>query len=48
MRAELYRHAPEYQTVIKAGKDAQYLWFALRDWRGGESEGFFGGIGRVG
>jgi len=42
---ELFRQAPDYQAAIKAGKDARRLWFALRDWRGDDPEGFFGGLG---
>ncbi|KAI4227986.1 MAG: hypothetical protein L6R36_001997 [Xanthoria steineri] len=42
---ELYRETPDYSVAISAGKDARYLWFALRDWRGGNSEEFFGSLG---
>ncbi|KAK3987618.1 hypothetical protein QBC44DRAFT_270819 [Cladorrhinum sp. PSN332] len=42
---KLYRDAPGYETVIRAGKDFRHLWFALRDWRGGDSEEFFGKLG---
>ncbi|KAL8955996.1 MAG: hypothetical protein Q9193_006342 [Seirophora villosa] len=42
---KLYRDTPDYSFAINAGKDARYLWFALRDWRGGNSEVFFGGLG---
>ncbi|KAH7405682.1 3-hydroxybutyryl-CoA dehydratase [Phaeosphaeria sp. MPI-PUGE-AT-0046c] len=42
---KLYEHSPDYDDAIKAGKDIRYLWFALRDWRGGDSEAFFGGLG---
>jgi len=41
----LYTHAPDFEFAIKAGKDVRYLWFALRDWHGGESEKFFGELG---
>jgi hypothetical protein len=27
------------------GKDVRYLWFSLRDWRGGYAEEFFGELG---
>lgn len=36
---------PGFEFAIKAGKDVRYLWFALRDWHGGESEQFFGDLG---
>lgn len=42
---ELYRETPDYSVAISAGKDARYLWFALRDWRGGNSKEFFGSLG---
>ncbi|KAK4195279.1 hypothetical protein QBC40DRAFT_289296 [Triangularia verruculosa] len=41
----LYNEAPDYETAIRAGKDFRYLWFALRDWRGANSEEFFGALG---
>jgi hypothetical protein len=41
----LFEAAPTYRQVIKAGKDARHLWFALRDWRGDDAEGFFGELG---
>jgi hypothetical protein len=41
----LFDEAPEYKTMIQAGKDARHLWFALRDWRGDDSEKFFGNLG---
>lgn len=41
----LYEKAPDYKTVIQAGRDARYLWFALRDWRGDDPEGYFGNLG---
>ncbi len=41
----LYHEAPGYETVVRAGKDFRHLWFALRDWRGGDSEEFFGALG---
>ncbi|KND89198.1 hypothetical protein TOPH_06185, partial [Tolypocladium ophioglossoides CBS 100239] len=41
----LFHHAPEYERAIKAGKDARHLWFALRDWRGEDPEGYFGDLG---
>ncbi|KDR79794.1 hypothetical protein GALMADRAFT_241875 [Galerina marginata CBS 339.88] len=41
----LFNHAPKYKHVIQAGKDARHIWFALRDWRGDDPEGFFGGLG---
>ncbi|KAL9079297.1 MAG: hypothetical protein Q9157_001820 [Trypethelium eluteriae] len=41
----LYEKAPEYQSTIKAGRDARHLWFALRDWRGDDPEGYFGTLG---
>lgn len=42
---KIYDEAPDYKVAIRAGKDVRYLWFALRDWRGGDSEKFFGGLG---
>ncbi|KAK3175536.1 hypothetical protein K4F52_010181 [Lecanicillium sp. MT-2017a] len=42
---ELFSSAPEYEKAIKAGKDARYLWFALRAWRGQDPEGYFGALG---
>lgn len=30
---------------IQAGKDARHLWFALRDWRGENTEDSFGDFG---
>ncbi|OBT38723.1 hypothetical protein VE00_10763 [Pseudogymnoascus sp. WSF 3629] len=41
----LFKHAPDYERAIKAGKDARHLWFALRDWRGQDPEGYFGRLG---
>ncbi|KAK4103338.1 hypothetical protein N658DRAFT_565712 [Parathielavia hyrcaniae] len=41
----LYHEDPGYKAVIRAGKDFRYLWYALRDWRGGDSEKFFGALG---
>lgn len=31
--------------AIAAGKDVRYLWFALRDWHGGDSEEIFCRLG---
>ena len=42
----LFEQIPEYVKVIKAGKDARKLWFALRDWRGQDPEGYFGELGK--
>ncbi|TAQ88372.1 hypothetical protein B7494_g3319 [Chlorociboria aeruginascens] len=42
---KLYKEAPGYEIAIGAGKDVRYLWFALRDWHGGNSEEFFAGLG---
>ncbi|KAK0710253.1 3-hydroxybutyryl-CoA dehydratase [Lasiosphaeria miniovina] len=41
----LFTQAPNYERAIQAGKDARHLWFALRDWRGDDPEGYFGGLG---
>ncbi|KDQ58297.1 hypothetical protein JAAARDRAFT_78600 [Jaapia argillacea MUCL 33604] len=41
----LFDQAPNYERVIQAGKDARHLWFALRDWRGDNPEGYFGDLG---
>jgi hypothetical protein len=34
-----------YERTIEAGKDARKLWFALRDWRGQDPEGYFRALG---
>lgn len=41
----LYKNSPDYKTAIQAGRDARHLWFALRDWRGDDPEGYFGALG---
>lgn len=41
----LYEAAPDFKRAILRGKDARYLWFALRNWRGDEPENFFGSLG---
>jgi hypothetical protein len=41
----LFDQAPSYERAIQAGKDARHLWFALRDWRGDDPEGYFGDLG---
>ncbi|KAJ2903737.1 uncharacterized protein MKZ38_009389 [Zalerion maritima] len=41
----LFNQAPNYKRAIEAGKDARHLWFALRDWRGDNPEGYFGDLG---
>ncbi|KAL2060466.1 hypothetical protein VTL71DRAFT_9497 [Oculimacula yallundae] len=41
----LFSEAPGYEYAIQAGKDARYLWFALREWRGSDPEGYFGVLG---
>ncbi|KAI0893250.1 hypothetical protein F4806DRAFT_476349 [Annulohypoxylon nitens] len=41
----LYLTAPNYRHAIEASKDARYLWFALRDWRGDDPEDYFGSLG---
>jgi hypothetical protein len=41
----LYQKSPDFEEGIKAGKHLRHLWFALRDWRGGNSESFFGELG---
>lgn len=41
----LYQEAPGYRATVRAGKEFRKLWFALRDWRGGNSEEFFGALG---
>ena len=41
----LFDQAPSYEGIIQAGKDARHLWFALRDWRGDDPEGYFGDLG---
>jgi hypothetical protein len=42
---KLYTDAPDCKIAIEAGRDVWYLWFALRDWHGGNSEVFFGELG---
>ena len=42
---ELFKQAPDFKRAIRAGKDARHLWFALRDWRGQDPEGYFGDLG---
>ncbi|KAJ7758528.1 hypothetical protein DFH07DRAFT_868009 [Mycena maculata] len=37
--------APEYIPIVKAGKDARHIWFALKAWRGEDPEGYFGTLG---
>jgi hypothetical protein len=32
----------DYKLAIQAGKDARHIWFALRDWRVEDTEGYFG------
>ncbi|KAL8407555.1 hypothetical protein RB594_006399 [Gaeumannomyces avenae] len=41
----LFSQAPDYERAIQAGKDARHLWFALREWRGEDPEGYFGNLG---
>ncbi|TVY93158.1 hypothetical protein LAWI1_G000863 [Lachnellula willkommii] len=41
----LFDQVPDCERAIQAGKDARHLWFALRDWRGDDSEGYFGDLG---
>ncbi|KAF8850149.1 hypothetical protein BDZ45DRAFT_603270 [Acephala macrosclerotiorum] len=36
---------PNYERIIQAGKDARHLWFALREWRADDPEGYFGNLG---
>ncbi|KAL8296266.1 hypothetical protein RB600_001647 [Gaeumannomyces tritici] len=41
----LFNQAHNYERAIQAGKDARHLWFALREWRGEDPEGYFGSLG---
>ena len=41
----LFNHAPDYQEAVRMGRDARYLWFALRDWRDADPEEYFGRLG---
>ncbi|KAK3944096.1 3-hydroxybutyryl dehydratase [Diplogelasinospora grovesii] len=41
----LYKGAPDFKRCIVAGRDARYLWSALKNWRGDEPEDFFGSLG---
>lgn len=43
----LFDRAPNYRDSIRAGEDARYLWFALRDWRGDDPEDYFGALGAL-
>ena len=45
IRQQLYHDAPDYEVAMRTGKDVRHLWFTLRDWRGGNSESFFGALG---
>lgn len=38
----LFDEAPDYEYIIRGRKDARHLWFALREWRGNDPEGYFG------
>lgn len=40
----LFEEAPNYEEVIKSGKYARHLWFALRAWRGNDPEEYFGNL----
>jgi len=42
---DLFNQAPNYERVIQAGKDARHFWFALREWRGDDPEGYIGSLG---
>ncbi|KAM0800334.1 3-hydroxybutyryl-CoA dehydratase [Usnea florida] len=42
---DLFNQTPDYETAIRAGRDARHLWFALRDWRGADPEAYFGELG---
>ncbi|KAG6810771.1 hypothetical protein H0H92_010399 [Tricholoma furcatifolium] len=43
----LFAEAPEYKRAIRAGKDARFLWYALRDWNAqkDDPEIYFGDLG---
>ncbi|WEW58894.1 hypothetical protein PRK78_004362 [Emydomyces testavorans] len=41
----LFDKAPEYERVIREGKDARHIWFTLRDWREEDPEEYFGNLG---
>ncbi|PUU77943.1 3-hydroxybutyryl-CoA dehydratase [Tuber borchii] len=41
----LFNQAPNYKRAIEPGKDARHLWFALREWRDQDPEGYFGDLG---
>ena len=41
----LFTQAPDYEGLIQPGEDARHLWFALRDWRGGNADVFFDDLG---
>ncbi|KAL8883680.1 MAG: hypothetical protein Q9215_008095, partial [Flavoplaca cf. flavocitrina] len=42
---KLYAETFDYKVAVRTGKHVRHLWFALRDWRGGNSEKFFGDLG---
>jgi hypothetical protein len=42
----LFAEAPEYRHAIQAARDVRHLWYALRDWRGDDPEGYFGDLGQ--
>lgn len=44
----LFNQVPNYERAIQAGKDACHLWFALRDWRSDDPEGYSGDLGAWG
>ncbi|KAK3369872.1 hypothetical protein B0H63DRAFT_514128 [Podospora didyma] len=41
----LFEEAPDYEHVIQMGKDLRHIWFALRDWRGEDPEGYLRALG---
>jgi hypothetical protein len=40
----LFNQAPNYKHTIRTAKDVRHLWFALREWRGDDPEGYFGDL----
>ncbi|CEJ91177.1 hypothetical protein VHEMI06908 [[Torrubiella] hemipterigena] len=37
----LFEHAPDYERIMKTGKDVRYVWFTLGKWRGNNPDFFF-------
>lgn len=44
-RQNIMANAPYLKDAIETGRDARYLWFALKRWKGEDPERFFGELG---